>query len=1238
MKLRTPAPRTLSRTLICGVVGVLSALVTMPVNVMAQRAPVNLGTAGDFVILSKSGITNVPPSPIIGNIGASPISGTAVLVTCAEVTGIIYVVDAAGPAPCSVSDATRLTAAISDMETAYTDAAGRTIPDFTELAAGNISGRTIVPGLYKWSTSVLSDATGFTLSGGPNAVWIFQVAGDVTLANSAIMTLAGGARANNIFWQVGGPTGVTLGTGAVFNGTILSSKQVIMNTGAALNGRALAQTQVTLQSTTTTTPGPLVGGVPITVAPTVTSTVPANLTLGVPVSNLITATFSTAMNPTTITGATFTLRNGLTPVVGVVSYVGVTATFTPSANLLSNTVYTGTITTGARDPAGVPLAVDYVWTFTTGAVVDVIPPTVSSTVPAASAIGVPVGNALSATFSEAMDPATINTTTFNLKVGIVPVAGTVVYAGFTGTFAPTVSLTPSTLYTATVTTGVKDLAGNAMVSNYVWTFTTGSGVDVTPPTVSSTVPTTGATGVPVANALSATFSEAMDPVTITNVTFSLKQGVTSVPGTVVYVGVTATFTPTGGLAAGTVYTATITTGVKDLAGNAMVSSYVWSFTTGTIVVVPTAPSVTSTVPAAGTLGVPTGNALTVTFSEAMDPLSINTLSVLLRQGAVPIAGTVTYVGLTATFRPTTALAGNTVFTGTVTTAARNLAGVTLTGNYTWGFTTGVAPDTTAPFVTSTSPPSGATLVTTTSNISATFSEPMDPLTLTTATFTLRLGSVVVPGTVTYRDGSASFRPAVNLLPNTAYIAAISTAATDLAGNALTAYQWGFTTGTSTGQTPVCLSNFAVLAGTSIVATGTNVITGDVGVSPGTAVTGFAPGAIRGTLHVGNAVAAQAMADLTAAYADAVARSVGPITISGNIGGQTLTAGLYRAASSLEISSGQLVLDGKGDVNAVFIFQIGSTLTTTVGRQVILVGGTKPFNVFWQVGTSATIGDNSAFKGSILAAQSITLNPGAQVEGRLLARAGTVTLQSNIVNSPTPFLAAGGIFNAASVSRNVAAGSIAAVFGNNLASSLVSAVKYPLMALGGSSFQVGTLAAPLFMVSCNQANVQIPWELAGQIQAGVAATVGGLISPLEPATIAPFAPGIFSLNQIGSGQGAVQIAPTAQLATPVGTPGGGRPVKRGEYIAIFGTGLGAVTNRPATGAPALENPLSWTTTPATATIGGMTAPVTFSGLVPGLTGLYQVNALVPDNAPVGDSVALVIRIGGVASNSVTIAVQ
>ena len=214
-------------------------------------APVVLGTAGDFVILSASGITNVSPSVITGNIGTSPITGAAITgLDCAEVTGNVYTVDAAGPA-CRVVDAPGLTRAVLDMGAAYLDAAGRTNPDYTELGDGSIGGLTLTPGLYKWS-GVVTIPTDVTLAGGPNDVWIFQVAGDLTQAAATRVILANGARAKNIFWQVAGVA--SFGAGAHFEGVILGATGITPVTGATFNGRLLAQTAVTLQMNTVTQP------------------------------------------------------------------------------------------------------------------------------------------------------------------------------------------------------------------------------------------------------------------------------------------------------------------------------------------------------------------------------------------------------------------------------------------------------------------------------------------------------------------------------------------------------------------------------------------------------------------------------------------------------------------------------------------------------------------------------------------------------------------------------------------------------------------------------------------------------------------------------------------------------------------------------------------------------------------------------------------------------------------------
>jgi hypothetical protein len=193
-------------------------------------------------------------------------------------------------------------------------------------------------------------------------------------------------------------------------------------------------------------------------------------------------------------------------------------------------------------------------------------------------------------------------------------------------------------------------------------------------------------------------------------------------------------------------------------------------------------------------------------------------------------------------------------------------------------------------------------------------------------------------------------------------------------------------------------NFAVLGGSGITNTGATTVTGDLGLSPGSSVGGFPPGILVGTQHVNDPIANQAKLDLTAAYNDAAGRTCTDIvTLSGNIGGLTLTPGLYKSTSSLAISSGDVTFDAKGNANAIFIIQIASTLTTTSGRKVILSGGALASNIFWQVGSSVTFGTTSVFKGTLMAMQSITFNTGASLDGKALARTGAVVMAGNAIS-------------------------------------------------------------------------------------------------------------------------------------------------------------------------------------------------------------------------------------------------
>jgi uncharacterized protein (TIGR03437 family) len=259
-----------------------------------------------------------------------------------------------------------------------------------------------------------------------------------------------------------------------------------------------------------------------------------------------------------------------------------------------------------------------------------------------------------------------------------------------------------------------------------------------------------------------------------------------------------------------------------------------------------------------------------------------------------------------------------------------------------------------------------------------------------------------------------------------------------------------------------------------------------------------------------------------------------------------------------------------------------------------------------------------------------------------------------IGPPAQPAPAAGIVNAASYAPIVAAGSIASVFGSNLSFGQAIASGIPLPAtLASSSFQIGGRVAHPLSASPSRVNMQVPWELAGQPQAMVTGTVGSVSSDPQTASVAPFAPGLFTLNQAGSSiapfapslftlnqagssQGLIAIAGAQVLAPPSGS--GGNPVAAGEFISIYCTGLGAVSNRPATGIAARSDPLSVTTTTPTVTIGGIAAQVSFSGLAPGAVGLYQVNVQVPMGAPAGDAVPVILSIGGVVSNTVTIALR
>lgn len=314
---------------------------------------------------------------------------------------------------------------------------------------------------------------------------------------------------------------------------------------------------------------------------------------------------------------------------------------------------------------------------------------------------------------------------------------------------------------------------------------------------------------------------------------------------------------------------------------------------------------------------------------------------------------------------------------------------------------------TPPTVTSVTPANGSGPFCPTSTIvTATFSKAINPATLTSSTFTVNAGAANIAGQVGYvaATNTATFTPTVPLPASSSFTATISTGANDTFGNPLASnFVWTFTTSAACPPPATVALNtascFAILGSSTVTNTGPTVITGaDLGLSPGTAVTGFPPGTLTppADMEVTTAAAAQAQLDLTAAY-NAAAGTAGGAVLPGDISGLTFFPGVYKTSSTVQLSSGNVTLDAQGNSSAVFIFQIGSTLTTLGSTQVVLAGGALAQNVFWQVGSSATLGTNSIFQGTILANTSITLTTGATLNGRALASTGAVTLDSNIIN-------------------------------------------------------------------------------------------------------------------------------------------------------------------------------------------------------------------------------------------------
>lgn len=558
-------------------------------------------------------------------------------------------------------------------------------------------------------------------------------------------------------------------------------------------------------------------------------------------------------------------------------------------------------------------------------------PIVESTTPVLNALAVPVNSVVTITFNEEMDPATITQSSITLT-GSSLVAGIVTYSGKTATFTPSSPLAENTTYTGRVKTTVKDLMGNALQTDYVWAFTTGL---ILRPIIISTDPINNATDVVLNKVISATFNMPMNPSTLNATTFTVKQGVNTVLGTISYSGSTVSFTPTIALDANSTYTATITNGAKNSSDTALLANYLWTFKTGIN------PTIIATDPLNNAINVSLLKTITANFSVAMDPATINASSFTLKQGTTAVLGTVSYSGITASFDPTVALQEGKVYTATITIAAKNTAGIPVATNYVWNFTTTVTP----PVVVL--PPS------------------------------ISLGTAAMFGA--FGGNAGITNQGLNTVINNGSLG--TTAASTL----VTGFHDANAIYT---ETPLNVGN----------------VTGRIYTAPPT------PGTATSF-----AVASQGLLDANAAYLSiSPASKPGGIDPgAGELGGLTLAPGVYKSASgTFKISNGNLTLDAQGDPNATWIFQTAAGLTVgiagpTGAKSIIMKNGALAKNVFWYVGTAATINGagGGVMVGTIIANAGVTFSTSGNaaqtvLNGRAISLVASVTMVNTTVNVPS----------------------------------------------------------------------------------------------------------------------------------------------------------------------------------------------------------------------------------------------
>jgi hypothetical protein len=399
----------------------------------------------------------------------------------------------------------------------------------------------------------------------------------------------------------------------------------------------------------------------------------------------------------------------------------------------------------------------------------------------------------------------------------------------------------------------------------------------------------------------------------------------------------------------------------------------------------------------------------------MDEATIKSTTVTLKQGSVLVSGAVTYSGNNAMFSPSAALEPSKIYSVAVTTGVKDMAGNALAANSTFSFSTAAIQDKILPRINASDPVDITAGVELNKVVSLTFSESMDPLTINSNTFTLNQGTNSIPGTVTYTGQTASFTPSAHLSSGLTYTATIA-GAKDQAGNALAAdFVWSFTTKVSAAIGAVELgaaANYVILAKTAINSNPTSAITGDLGLSPAATsyitglslinATGYATSAqVTGSIFAADMAdptpinLTTAVNNMITAYNDAAGRPSPDFAElgTGNIGGKTLTPGLYKWTNSVTMPSDVTI---SGNADDVWIFQVAQDLSVSSGVNITLIGGAQAKNIFWQVAGTVLIGTTAHFEGIVLSKTGITLQTGASFKGRALAQTAVILDGNDIV--------------------------------------------------------------------------------------------------------------------------------------------------------------------------------------------------------------------------------------------------